>query len=159
VLPAPPPVDIAQYLGTWYEQGSVKQFLSTGLVNTKAVYTLQGEGTIKVENSGNYGPNGPAWETTGSAVPVNAAYTRLAVSFSGEPSRNEPGNYWILDYAPDYRWAIVSDSTGSSGTILTRDQFPSEAEADYDALVSRAYQLGVRGTITPTPQYLTIPPA
>jgi lipocalin len=150
VLPAPPPVDIAQYLGTWYEQGSVKQFLSTGLVNTKAVYTLQGEGTIKVENSGNYGPNGPAWNVTGSAVPVNAANTRLNVSFSGAPTRDEPGNYWILDYAPDYSWAIVGDPTGTSGSILTRDQVIPEAE--YTAHVSRAYQLGVRGTITPTPQ-------
>jgi lipocalin len=154
-LPAPPPVDIAQYLGEWYEQGSVKQFLSTGLVNTKAAYTLQGDGTIKVENSGNYGPGGPAWTVTGSAVPVNAANTRLNVSFSGAPTTDEPGNYWILDYAPNYNWAIVSDSTGTSGTILTRGQFPSETEVgyDYDALVSRAYQLGVRGTITPTAQY------
>ena len=153
VLPAPPPVDIAQYLGTWYEQGSVKQVLSTGLVNTKAVYTLQ-DSTIAVVNSGTYGPGGPAWTVTGSAVPVNAANTRLSVSFSGAPTSAEPGNYWILDYAPDYSWAIVSDPTGTSGSILTRDQFPSEAE--YDALVSRAYQLGVRGTITPTAQYPTV---
>ena len=74
------------------------------------------------------------------------------MSFSGEPNRNEPGNYWILDYAPDYGWAIVSDANGTSGTILTREQFPAEAE--YNALVARAYQLGVRGTITPTAQYL-----
>ena len=152
VLPAPPPVDINQYAGTWYEQGSVKQFLSTGLVNTMAVYTPQLDGTITVENSGNSsGPNGPAWKTTGTAVAVNAANTRLAVSFSGEPTRDEPGNYWILDYAPDYSWAIVSDASGTSGTILTREQFPSEAE--YTALVARAYRLGVRGTITPTAQF------
>jgi lipocalin len=152
VLPAPPPVDINQYAGTWYEQGSVKQFLSTGLVNTRAVYTPQLDGTITVENSGNSsGPNGPSWKTTGTAVAVNAANTRLAVSFSGEPTRDEPGNYWILDYAPDYSWAIVSDVSGTSGTILTREQFPSEAE--YTALVARAYRLGVRGTITPTAQF------
>ena len=153
-LPAPPPVDIAQYLGTWYEQGSVKQFLSTGLVNTKAVYTLQGDSTIELKNSGNYDPDGSAWETTGTAVPVNAAKTRLSVSFSAAPTTDEPGNYWILDYAPDYSWAIVSDPTGTSGSILTRDQVIPEAE--YTGLVSRAYQLGVRGIITPTPQY---PPA
>ena len=152
VLPAPPPVDINQYAGTWYEQGSVKQFLATGLVNTRAVYTPQLDGTITVENSGNSsGPNGPSWKTTGTAVAVNAANTRLAVSFSGEPTRDEPGNYWILDYAPDYSWAIVSDASGTSGTILTREQFPSEAE--YTALVARAYRLGVRGTITPTAQF------
>ena len=157
VLPAPPPVDINQYAGRWYEQGSVKQLLSTGLVNIAAVFTPQPDGTIKVKNSGNYGPDGPAWKTTGTAVPVNAAKTRLSVSFSGEPTPDEPGNYWILDYAPDYSWAIVGDPTGTSGSILTREQFPSEAE--YAALVARAYRLGVRGTITPTVQVPAIQPA
>lgn len=152
VLPAPPPVDINQYAGTWYEKGSVKQDPSVVLVNVKAVYTPQPDGSIKVQNSGkSVGPSGPEWSITGSAVPVNAFNTRLNVSFSGEPNRNEPGNYWILDYAPDYSWAIVSDSNGTSGIILTREQFPSEAE--YNALVARAYRLGVRGTITPTAQY------
>ncbi len=159
VLPAPPPVDINQYVGLWYEQGSVKQSTTTELVNVKVRYTPLPDDTIEVENSGTYGPNGPQSNITGSAVPVNAANTRLNVSFSGAPTRNEPGNYWILDYAPDYSWAIVSDSTGTSGSILTRDQFPSDSDPDYDytALVARAYQLGVRGEITPTAQYPTAP--
>ena len=153
-LPAPPPVDIAQYAGTWYEQGSVKQFFSIGLVNTKAVYTPQPDGSVKVENSGNYfGPNGPASSITGSAVVVNSpTNTRLNVGFFfGQPGDGEPGNYWILDYAPDYSWAIVSDPSGFSGYILTRDQtIPAD---EYDALVARARQLGVWGWITPTAQY------
>ena len=152
VLPAPPPVDINQYAGTWYEQGSVKQDPSVVLVNVKAVYTPLPDGSIKVQNSGNsVGPSGPEWSTTGSAVPVNAFNTRLNVSFSGEHNWNEPGNYWILDYAPDYSWVIVSNANGTSGAILTREQFPSQA--DYNALVARAYRLGVRATITPTEQY------
>ena len=75
----------------------------------------------------------------------------------GSPPNNtkEPGNYWILDYGPvvngQYDWAIVSDSTGSSGFILTRDQTIPEAE--YNTLVARAKQLGVTGRITPTAQY------
>ena len=159
-LPAPPPVDINQYAGTWYEQGSVKQFFSFGLVNTKAVYTPQPDGSIKVENSGNYfGPNGPESTITGAAVPVNSpTNTRLNVGFGfGQPNDREPGNYWILDYAPDYSWVIVSDSTGSSGFILTRDKFVSEAE--YQKLVARAQQLGVRGRITPTQQFPDSSPA
>jgi lipocalin len=152
VLPAPPPVDINQYAGTWYEQGSVKQGPSALLVNVKTVYTPQPDGSINVQNSSKFvGPSGPDWSITGSAVPVNAFNTRLNVSFAGEPNRNEPGNYWILDYAPDYSWMIVGDANGTSGTILTREQFPSEAE--YNALLARAYQLGVQGTITPTAQY------
>ena len=156
VLPAPPPVDINQYAGTWYEQGSVKQSNTIGLVSVTQIFTPEPD-FIGVEYSGTVGPDGPAETKTGSAVPVNAASTRFSVDFSGAPNTDEPGNYWILDYAPNYSWAIVSDPTGSSGTILTRDQVIPEGE--YNALVSRAYQLGVRGTITPTPQYLTIPPA
>jgi lipocalin len=159
-LPAPPPVDIQQYAGTWYEQGSVKQFFSFGLVNTKAVYTPQPDGSIKVENSGNYfGPNGPESTITGAAVPVNSpTNTRLNVGFGfGQPNDREPGNYWIVDYAPDYSWVIVSDSTGSTGFILTRDQ--TIPEAKYNALVDRAKQLGVRGRITPTEQFPPTLPA
>ena len=153
-LPAPPPVDVNKYAGTWFEQGSVKQFFAIGLVNTKAVYTPQPDGTIKVENSGNYfGPNGPQSNITGSAVPVNSpTNTRLEVGFFfATPNSKEPGNYWILDYDPGYKWVIVSDSTYSSGYILTRDQTIPAAE--YQALLDRAKQLGVKGRITPTQQF------
>jgi lipocalin len=156
-LPAPPPVDVPQYMGKWYEQGSVRQFFSLGLVNTTATYTLLDDGNVKVENFGQYfGPNGPAVTIEGLAVPGNAYNTRLNVGFGGlfgpaQPSAEEPGNYWIIDYAPDYSWAIVSDPDGSSGFILTRDQFIPEAE--YNDLVARAYQLGVNRQIIPTPQF------
>ncbi|MGV1006603.1 MAG: lipocalin family protein [Candidatus Nanopelagicales bacterium] len=155
-LPAPPPVDIAQYEGKWYEQGSVKQFFSIGLVNITATYTANGDGTVKVENAGNYfGPNGPSSTITGSAVPVTgSANTRLNVGFFfGQPNADNPGNYWILDYAPDYQWAIVGDANGTSGYILTRDQEISTAL--YDELVARAYELGVKRTITQTLQFPT----
>ena len=158
-LPAPPPVDLNEYLGTWYEQGSVKQFFSFGLVNTKAVYSLNPDGSIKVQNSGNYfGPNGPQSNITGAALVVNpGTNTRLNVGFFfGQPNNTkEPGNYWILDYGPvvngQYQWAIVSNSSGSSGFILTRDQTIPAAE--YNQLVALAKQLGVTGRITPTAQY------
>ena len=161
-LPAPPPVDVAQYLGTWYEQGSVRQFFSLGLVNTTATYSLNENGSIKVENSGNYFfNNGPQSSITGSAVSVNPDYnTRLQVGFffaqpnPDEPAA-EPGNYWILDYGPvvdgQYQWAIVGDPNGTSGYILTRDKIVDKDF--YDALVTRAYQLGVNRTIVRTQQF------
>ncbi|MGV0994262.1 MAG: lipocalin family protein [Mycobacterium sp.] len=154
-MPAPPPVNVPEYLGKWYEQGSVRQFFSIGLVNTTATYSLNDDGSIKVENSGQYfGPNGPGVNIVGSAVPVNAANTRLDVGFFfAQPTSAEPGNYWILDYAPDYSWAIVGDPSGYSGYILTRDQFIPQEE--YNALVARAQELGVWGWIIPTRQYPT----
>lgn len=152
VVPASDPVDPAQFAGTYYEQGSVKQFFSIGLVNTKAVYSLNPNGTIRVENSGNYLFNrGLRSSIVGSAVPVNDTNTALNVGFGATPSAAPPGNYTILAYAPDYNWVIVSDPSGQSGYILTRDKNISPQQ--YRQLLAQARALGVRGNITPTVQY------
>ncbi len=151
--PTTDPVDPAQFAGTYYEQGSVKQFFSIGLVNTKATYTLKPDGTIRVENSGNYFFNrGPKSSIVGSAVPVNETNSALNVGFFGSsPSANPPGNYTILAKAPDYSWVIVSDPSGQSGYILTRDK--NITPEQYQQLLAQARSLGVRGPITPTVQY------
>ena len=151
VLGPPPVVDVDDYLGTWYEVGSVKQFFSIGLVNTKAVYSLNEDGSIKVENSGNYFVNnGPESSIVGSALPVDSTNNKLNVTFFGPPSDNPPGNYWIVDLDPDYQWAIVSDSTGRSGFLLTRTAVVSDEF--YQELLDRASVKGVKGRITPTRQ-------
>jgi len=153
VVPSSVPVDPAQFAGTYYEQGSVKQFFSFGLVNTKAVYTVRPDGTLGVRNSGNYFFKwGPRSSISGAAVAVNPINTALNVGFGGStPSKNPPGNYLILDRAPDYSWVIVSDSSGRSGFILTRDQ--TIDPKTYQQLVGQARALGVRGRITPTYQF------
>jgi lipocalin len=151
-VPSSDPVDPAQFAGTYYEQGSVKQFFSIGLVNTQATYSLNPDGTIKVQNSGNYFFNrGPKSSITGSAVPVNETNTALNVGFGGTPSANPPGNYTILAKAPDYSWLIVSDPSGQSGYILTREKNISPQQ--YQELLTQARALGVRGNITPTTQF------
>jgi lipocalin len=154
VVPSPDPVDPAEFVGTYYEQGSVKQFFSIGLVNTKAVYSLNPDGTIRVQNSGNYFFNkGLRSSIVGSAVPVNATNTELSVSFLpfrlGKPK--PPGNYTILAHADDYSWVIVSDPSGKSGYILTRSKTISPES--YQQLLGQARSLGVTGNITPTRQF------
>ena len=148
-----PSVDVARYLGTWYEVGSVKQFFSAGLVNTTANYSLLPDGNIRVENSGNYfAPDGPESRILGSAVPVDSSNARLNVSFSGFNSADPPGNYWIVDLDPEYRWAVVSDPTGASAFLLSRTRTVSPAL--YQELVDRAAARGVQvGGITPTAQF------
>ena len=151
VVPSSVPVDPAQFAGTYYEQGSVKQFFNFGLVNTKAVYTVKPDGTLGVQNSGNYfAAGGPQSSITGAAVPVNALNTALNVGFGGTPAANPPGNYLIIDRAPDYSWVIVSDPSGRSGFILTRSQ--AIGPQAYRELLARARELGVQGRITPTTQ-------
>ena len=148
-----PSVDVSRYLGTWYEVGSVKQFFSAGLVNTTANYSLLPDGSIRVENSGNYfAANGPESRIVGSAVPVDATNARLNVSFSGFNSADPPGNYWVVDLDPDYRWAVVSDPTGASAFLLSRTKTVSPTL--YQELLDRAAAKGVQiGGITPTEQF------
>jgi lipocalin len=145
-------VDVERYLGTWYEVGSVKQFFSIGLVNTKAEYSLRPDGLIRVENSGRYfAPFGPESRIVGSAAPVDASNARLNVSFVGTATPTPPGNYWIVDLDDDYRWAIVSDPTGQSGFLLSRERTVSDEL--YAELVQRAQAAGVNtSNLTPTPQ-------
>jgi lipocalin len=145
-------VDVERYLGTWYELGSVKQFFSVGLVNTRAQYSLRADGNIRVENSGNYfAANGPESRIVGSAFPVDASNARLNVSFTGSNSSSGLGNYWIVDLDADYQWAIVSDPTGTSGFILSRTR--SVSPELYAELVQRAAAKGVNtANLTPTPQ-------
>ena len=155
----PPPVtttvasvDVERYLGTWYEVGSVKQFFSVGLVNSKAEYSLRDNGSIRVENSGRYfSAAGPESRIVGSAVPVDESNARLNVSFTGSANASGLGNYWIVDLDEDYQWAIVSDPTGRSGFILSRTR--SVAPELYDELVARAAAKGVdTSALTVTPQ-------
>lgn len=145
-------VDVERYLGTWYEVGSVKQFFSIGLVNTKAVYSLRPDGLIRVENSGRYfAPFGPESRIVGSAAPVDSSNARLNVTFIGTAAPTPPGNYWIVDLDEDYQWAIVSDPTGQSGFLLSRDR--SVSDELYAELIVRARNAGVNtSNLTRTPQ-------
>ena len=147
-----PSVELERYLGTWFEVGSVKQFFSVGLVNTKAQYSLNSNGTVRVENSGNYfAANGPESRIVGAAAPVDSTNAKLNVSFAGPPSPNPPGNYWIVDLDADYQWAIVSDPTGTSAFLLSRTRQVSPEL--YAELVERAAAKGVStANLTPTPQ-------
>ncbi|WP_242456067.1 lipocalin family protein [Mycolicibacterium sp. P1-18] len=151
VLGPAPVVDVNRYLGTWYEVGSVKQFFSFGLVNTTAVYSANPDGSIGVVNSGNYFVDGgPQSRIVGAALPVSATNDKLNVTFFGPASATPPGNYWIVDLAADYGWAIVSDPSGNTGFLLSRTRTVS---ADlYQELLDRASVKGVKGRITVTPQ-------
>lgn len=146
-------VDVNRYLGTWYEIASVKQFFSVGLVNTTANYQLNGDGSIRVENAGQYFANGgPESRIVGAARAVDDSNARLNVAFGAAPSASPPGNYWIVDLDPDYRWAIVSDPTGNSCFILSRTKTVTpELRAD---LLQRAADKGVNtANVTETPQF------
>lgn len=146
-------VDAERYLGTWYEVGSVKQFFSAGLVNVTANYQLNADGSVRVENRGEYFTNGgPESRIVGNAAAIDETFTKLNVSFTGPASTEGPGNYWIVDLDEDYQWAVVSDPTGTSAFFLSREKTVSDEL--YQEFLDRAAAAGVQTAgITRTEQF------
>jgi len=62
-----PYVDIAKYLGGWYEQSSIPFYFERNCERTKATYSLNTDGTVRVDNV--CYRNGVKHESVGKAFP------------------------------------------------------------------------------------------
>lgn len=130
------PVDLQRYLGRWYEIARYEQGFQKGCEGVTADYALRADGMISVVNRCRK-PDGKVSEAKGRAKVVDAATgAKLKVSFFGPFF----GNYWVLDHAEDYSWAIVGEPSGRYLWILARE--PTPAPAKVDALIERVRALG-----------------
>lgn len=111
-------VDVDRYMGQWYEIGSIPQWFQKGCVCTTAKYDLLENGKVRVTNTCRRGaPTEPTDVANGKAyVADEATNAKLKVTFFWPFY----GDYWIIGLDPEYRWAVVSDSVGSSLWILAR---------------------------------------
>ena len=115
-----PSVDLKRYAGTWYEIASYPQFFERGCTNVKATYTPK-DGYIEVYNQSV--KNGKPNDIKGKAFVVsNAESAKLKVQFFW-PFK---ADYWIIDLANDYSWAVVSDPKRSTLWILSRSSKMNE---------------------------------
>ena len=139
LVPAPArSVDLDAYLGRWYELARYETSFQRDCEGVTADYSRRADGLLRVINSCRAGGvDGPLRVAEGRARVVDeATRARLRVSFFGLFW----GDYWILDRAPDYRWAIVGEPSGRYLWLLHRAPQPSED--DYSAMVERARALG-----------------
>jgi apolipoprotein D and lipocalin family protein len=146
-------VDLASYLGVWYEIASYPQFFSIGCNCTTAEYQLNAAGNVKVTNRCNLlGANGPENKVVGSAIPIpNSNFAKLSVSFAPGNNANNIGNYWILELADDYSYAVVSDPFRGTWFLLSRT--PEFDNTLYNEIVDRAVADGfIRSKIVKTNQ-------
>ncbi len=150
----PPPVDIDQYSGTWYEQGSVPQFFSIGLVNTTAIYTP----TARRHHQGGelrqlLRAQRPAVEHHRiGRVPVNSPTPTPGSTSASSSASPTATSRATTGSSTTGRWTTASTAGPSSATracsaATSSPASRSSTEAEYDALVARAQQLGVRGPI------------
>ena len=114
-----PRVELARYLGKWYEIATIPQRFQKGCTGVTATYTLRPDGNVKVLNECRKDSlNGKYKSITGKAwVTDRATNAKLKVQFFWPFS----GDYWILGLDPEYRWALVGGPGHKYLWILSRD--------------------------------------
>lgn len=133
------PVDLARYLGVWHEFARYDMAFEKGCEGVTARYDLRPDGKVAVTNTCRQGaPDGPVKVARGKAAPVAGSDgAKFKVSFFGPALF---ANYWVLDRADDYSWAIVGEGSGRYLWILTREAQPTPPRRE--ALLQRVRQLG-----------------
>jgi len=133
-----PSVDLARYLGTWYEIATIPQSFQKGCVGVTARYALRDDGDIDVVNTCHKDTldgkvrsvHGKAWVTDASTR------AKLRVRFFWPFS----GAYWIIGLDPEYRWAVVGHPSRAYLWILSRT--PRMDATLYDDLIHRVASNG-----------------
>ncbi len=110
-------VDIIRYMGVWHEIARLpNSFENADLRNVKAAYMLDSDGTVRVVNSG-IDADGKRRCAEGRAyAPDKSDFSKLRVSFFW-PFH---GDYYILELAPDYSWALVGGRDKRYLWVLSR---------------------------------------
>lgn len=140
----PPPVvahvDLARYLGTWYEIRKIpNRFQAHCAGDTTATYSARADGRLNVINRC-LTKDGTWDEADGIARVVDpVSNAKLEVSFVQVFGWNLFwGDYWIVDLAPDYSHVIVGHPERRYGWVLSRtptlavDLDPRLRELGYD---------------------------
>ncbi|MEG0466677.1 MAG: lipocalin family protein [Mucinivorans sp.] len=108
-------LDVARYMGRWYEIASYPMWFEANMSEVKANYILSPRGEVEVYNSGL--AKGKVRRARGKALVVDrASNAKLKVSFFGPFY----APYWVIALGDDYSWAVVSDPRRRTLWILAR---------------------------------------
>jgi apolipoprotein D and lipocalin family protein len=135
-------VDVERYMGLWYAVARIPTtFERRCAAGTTAEYALLEDGTIQVVNTC-FSVDGEQIVAKGHAwIPDPAQPGKLKVSFVRFLGLwLFPGDYWILDLDPAYRYAMVGHPKRRYGWILSRT--PQLDEQLLDEIVTRLEQQG-----------------
>ncbi len=145
-----PAVDLARYLGRWYEVARVPNPEQDGAgrrcVDVTATCTRPPDGTVDVLNDARDAAAGMRPRgIRGRARALDATGAKLRVTFF----HLFGGPYWVIGLDPAYRWAVV----GTPSRVWVLSRTPILDAPDYDRAIAIAARNGYDpGTIRPTPQ-------
>ncbi|MAK64669.1 MAG: lipocalin [Maricaulis sp.] len=132
-------VDLDRYAGLWFEIFRADHSFERDCDGVTAFYERQGEDRVRVINRcWQGGLEGELDIANGRArLPDPSDTSRLEVSFFGPFY----GDYWVIDLAEDYSWALVSEPAGRYLWMLSRTPRPDPAliEARLQSLRDRGF--------------------
>ncbi len=133
-----PSVDLQRYMGRWYDIASFPQRFQKGCHCTTADYEMTDKGYVRVINTCRRdAADGKVTTANGKAFVVKGSgNAKLRVQFFW-PFR---GDYWIIDLAEDYSYAVVGEKKREYLWILART--PQIDEGLYQAIVGRCAEKG-----------------
>jgi apolipoprotein D and lipocalin family protein len=115
-------VDLARYAGQWHEVARYpNRFQQQCVSDTTATYALRDDGKVSVVNRCRTRDGYD--EVNGVARRVDGRTDRLQVSFLPAALRWLPigwGDYWVIELAPDYRYAVVGEPSRQYLWVLSR---------------------------------------
>ncbi len=127
-LPVVPQLDLDRYVGEWHEIARYPNFFERMCVgDVTARYARNADGTITVVNACRK-EDGTMQRAQGLARVVAPA--KLEVRFVPAWLGFLPflwGDYWVIDLAPDYSYAVVGEPSREYLWILARDAKMDEA--------------------------------
>lgn len=122
-LPTVASVDLARYMGHWYEIASIPMFFERDCTaNTTADYKLLPDGLVKVINSCQTAARKRISSEGRATVIDTTTHAKLKITFLNLLGWRfmAGGDYWITALAPDYSYAIVGHPSRKYGWILSR---------------------------------------
>jgi len=138
LLETVPYVDLQKYMGQWYEIAAFPQRFEKGCHCTTAEYEMTDKGYVRVINTCRKdSPDGKVSQAKGKAFVVKGSNNaKLRVQFFW-PFR---GDYWIIDLAEDYGYAVVGAPDRKYLWILSRT--PQLDPVLYQNIVDRVARKG-----------------
>ncbi|GGH73526.1 apolipoprotein D and lipocalin family protein [Filimonas zeae] len=123
------PFDSEKYLGKWYEIARLDFKYERNLTNVTATYTLNENGSIRVDNRGFDTTKNDWKQSIGKAKFVKGKNVgRLKVSFFG-PFYS---GYNVIAIDPEYKYALVMGDNLKYMWLLSREKdMPQAVKADY----------------------------
>jgi apolipoprotein D and lipocalin family protein len=131
-LPTVPALDLERYAGQWHEIARYPNSFERDCVrDVTAIYARNADGTIKVVNACR-ASDGSVQRAEGLAR-VATPPAKLEVRFAPAWLSWLPmvwGDYWVIDLAEDYSYAVVGEPSREYLWILARDARMSDSTLD-----------------------------